>query len=175
VSAQRSTCGVAGVCARPKHRVVNRTGSLIPWVYLCDGRHLSAPLSAQPVAFNWVELSVDVVAREQRILRSDLLQGCNHVADQLVHLSGRNRVAAIVLHGSRKQTDLSRPLLRLRDTNVFRPSQPQHAVHYRNSDGHLGHSTIVSAEPQSIANDLFVATNRRLDFGTGVVAAGLLP
>ena len=46
----------------------------------------------------------------------------------------------ILLHGSRKQTDLSLPSIRLCDTNVARPTKPQHEVYHRNGNGYLGHS-----------------------------------
>ena len=125
--------------------------------------------------------SYDLPKKQAEAILSDLVTATTrHLKKgEKVRLTGLGilqvRARPILLHGSRKQTDLSLPSLRLCATNVARPTKPQHAVHHRNGNGYLGHSAVISAKPQPIADHLFVSTDRRLDFGTRVIARSLLP
>ena len=64
------------------------------------------------------------------------------------------------------------PVCYLSDTGIIRAPKLEHAVQGRSSDGNLGS---VGARSKGIANHAFVSPDRRLDLGSQVLAAGLLP
>jgi hypothetical protein len=63
----------------------------------------------------------------------------------------------------------------LGDTGIVRASKLEQAVQGRSSDGNFGHLGSVGARSKGIANHSFVSPDRRLDLGSQIVAAGLLP
>jgi hypothetical protein len=75
----------------------------------------------------------------------------------------------IVLQGSQRQAEFSLPEFGSCNPDIVRVSKLQHAVQPTNRNRHFGGSTVVFAKPQFVADDLLVAADRGLDFGTPVV------
>ena len=61
------------------------------------------------------------------------------------------------------------------DADGLRASELEHAVQSTNGNGHLGGLTTLRARTECIADHPFVARDRRLYLGSGVVAGSLLP
>jgi hypothetical protein len=69
----------------------------------------------------------------------------------------------------------SNPILLSGDADTIRASQRQHVAQHL--DRHIGFSrpTFVYTQAQAVADPLFPSSDRRLDLGAPVVAAGFLP
>jgi hypothetical protein len=73
------------------------------------------------------------------------------------------------------RTQFPNPIYYLTDTDIVRAPKPQHSVQGSRGEGDLGRLSLVGARSKGIANHALVATDRRLDLGPQIVAAGFLP
>ena len=61
------------------------------------------------------------------------------------------------------------------DVHADRTAKFQHAIKHLDCDFHLTQTTCVFTRTQRIPNDALVASNRRFDFRTSIVAGCFLP
>jgi phage/plasmid-associated DNA primase len=80
-----------------------------------------------------------------------------------------------VLHGDHGIGFWFSASCRSRDPDGLRASEFQHPVQGGSSDGDLGRLVLISARSKGITDHAFVTTDRRLDSGPKIIAAGLLP
>jgi hypothetical protein len=80
-----------------------------------------------------------------------------------------------VVAGIQDTMHQANPSLSSADTDRSRTSQLRHAVQDMDGDTNFCASTFVVEEPQRIANDSFISTNRSLNTASLSVARGLLP
>src|SRR5271165_5066510 len=94
---------------------------------------------------------------------------------QLEHIIRAARLCCTEEGPGSAGTQFPYPICYLIDTDIVRASERQHPVQRSGSDGNLGRLGLVGARSKRIADYAFVSTDRRLDLGPQIVAAGFLP